>query len=374
MYRFAENIILLLFPLFFSGCITRFVPETIEIKDLLAVEGLITDQPQTYYVYLSISQPLGQTYIKESLGGCLVSVSDDHNQVFNFNEISTGTYISDSTVFQGITGRSYTLHIVTNESFNNLEFESIPMELKAVPAIDSLYYEKVTIREATVSSQKDEGCQIYINTHDPENNCRFYRWTYSEAWEFWLPYDVPNNRCWFYDSSDRIYVKSTKILSEDKIYRYPIKFISDKTDRLKEKYSILVTQYSLNEDEFNYWEKLQNISDNVGGLYDFIPSNVHSNIFCLDIPDYEAMGYFSVSAVTSKRIFIKDVFLGINNLYALCPEDTIYPPERIVGLGLFTWIIIEGEGYKVITSDLGCYDCTVRGTNVEPLFWHDNEK
>jgi hypothetical protein len=81
-----------------------------------------------------------------------------------------------------------------------------------------------------------------------------------------------------------------------------LKFISNLTDRLRVGYSILVDQYSLNEDEYLYWEKLQSITEQVGGLYDIIPSPVPSNVYCVDDPNEKVLGYFSVSANTSKRL------------------------------------------------------------------------
>lgn len=113
------------------------------------------------------------------------------------------------------------------------------MEMKPVPPIDSIYYEKKIVRYNDIG-QADEGCQIYLNTLDPTNSCQFYKWNYSETWEFRIPYLVPNRICWITNNSGTIYIKNTSILAEDKISRYPLNFISNETDRLNVKYSILV--------------------------------------------------------------------------------------------------------------------------------------
>jgi hypothetical protein len=249
------------------------------------------------------------------------------------------------------------------------------MEMKPVPAIDSIYYEKMTLKEIDgISAQ--EGCQVYLNTHDPTNQTKFYRWEYSETWEFVLPYYVANKICWVSASSDLINIKNTTVLEEDRIDRYPLNFISNQTDRLNVKYSILVNQYSLNEDEYLYWEKLQNLSEQVGGLYDIIPSSIPSNVYCLDDPNEKVLGYFSVSANSSKRIFIKDRFAGLINLYATCPADTVSLGFPIPNLNSTVWIIEEHgmpDPYRVLTYNRGCADCTVRGTTKEPDFWKDGK-
>jgi hypothetical protein len=143
------------------------------------------------------------------------------------------------------------------------------------------------------------------------------------------------------------------------------------------KYSILVNQYSLNEDEYLYWEKLQNIGEQVGGLYDIIPSSVPSNVFSLVDPNEKVLGYFSVSAITSKRIFIKDYFAGTVTPYtdARCIADTIPGNGPIKDLNYTVWILVQSSlpPYIVTTNDEGCADCTLRGTNVKPDFWIDDK-
>ena len=249
--------------------------------------------------------------------------------------------------------------------------------MKAVPPIDSIYYEKKTLVEGDNSTNKQEGCQILLNTHDPANQCKYFRWEYTETWKFIIPYSVKNQVCWISSNSDIINIKSTVVLSDDKIIRYPLNFVSNLSDRLRVKYSILVNQYSLNEDEYLYWEKLQNIGEQVGGLYDIIPSSVPSNVFSLADPNEKVLGYFSVSAITSKRIFIKDYFAGTVTPYtdARCIADTIPGNGPIQDLNYSVWILVQSSlpPYIVTTNDTGCADCTLRGTNVKPDFWIDDK-
>jgi hypothetical protein len=318
MIKSIRQIIVFSILFLLNSCIVQFIPETDEDKELVVVEGLITDQPAVNTIKLSKSLPLGRKNVAKPLKGCLVEITDNLGQIYRLKETVAGTYVTDPLKFQGVIGRQYSLHINTNTANNNLNFESRLIEMKPVPPIDSLYYEKKTISELSEIGRIIEGCQIYLNTHDPENSCRFYRWEYSETWEFRLPYQVPNRICWLSSNSDKINIKSTSVLQQDRINRYPLTFISNNTDRLNVKYSILVNQYSLNEDEYLYWEKLQNISEQVGGLYDITPASIPSNIYCLEDPNEKVLGYFSVSATSSQRFFIKDYFFGLIDLYREC--------------------------------------------------------
>lgn len=352
-----QRIILISFSLLFNSCITQFIPQTNEDKELLVVGGLITDQPDTNTIKLSRSLPLGKKSVANPVTGCIVSISDDLGNIFILRETVAGTYITDPAVFKGAIGRSYTLHINTNVANNNHNFESYPMKMIPVPPIDSVYYEKVTIQESNEFSGGMEGCKVYLNTHDPTNQCKFYRFEFSETWEYLLPYTATNNICWVSSNSNDINIKNTSVLEENRINRNLLNFISNITDRLRIKYSILVNQYSLNEDEYLYWEKLQNITEQVGGLYDMIPSSIPSNVYCTDDPNQKVLGYFSVSAKSSKRIFIKDHFAGVVTPYT---DDACF---------VYTYIFINNIPIKVGTLVRSCIDCTVRGTNTAPDFW-----
>jgi len=390
-----QKIILISFLLLLDRCITEFVPQTKENKESLVIEGLITNQPVADTIKLSSSLPLGVKSVAKPVEGCTVTISDDLGNIFSLTETFAGTYVTDTSQFRGTIGRFYTLHIHANTSYKNHYFESYPIEMKPVPPIDSLYYEKVAIKENNgVNSQ--EGCQVYLNTHDPTNQLKFYRWEYVETWEFHLPYTLISNKtCWFSNNSKEIKIKNTAALAETRIERYPINFISNLSDRLNVKYSILVNQYSLNEDEYLYWEKLQSFTEQVGGLYDKIPSAIPNNVYCVDDPNEKVLGYLSVSASTSKRIFIKDNFAGLINLYTNCIGDTIFNGDPIPYLNYYSWIIDAGLlhpsawvigadsiihqiflptiPYVIITYFRGCADCIARGTLTEPDFWKESK-
>jgi hypothetical protein len=355
-----------------GSCVSEFIPEIEEEEELLVVEGLITNQPGPYVIKLSKSLPLGLKSEAKPLGGCLVTIADDLGNNFMLTEAETGTYVTDSASFMGETGRSYTLEITTAGG-NGFHYRSTAMEMIPVPPIDSLYYEKIIIEEKYENFPGVDACQIYLDTHDPLNTCRYYRWDYSETWILRLLFPVDNMTCWISDRSNTINIKSTTSLEESVLLRYPVNYIDRVTDRLKRKYSIEVNQYSLNEDEYIFWERLQSLTVQVGGLYDIIPSSIPSNLQCVENPDEKVLGYFSVSGKSSKRIFIQEDFAGIIDNYDECITDTIYgdndPPE----LYLTRWVLIDhpwpAPRTRILTDDRGCADCTVRGTTEKPEFW-----
>ena len=378
--KIFKIIFFLLLPL--AGCITKFIPETDETQELIVVEGLVTDQEGVNTIKLSKSQPLGKRAVALPLKGCTVFINDDKGNNNQLHETVSGTYTTVEGQFRGQVGRKYTLIIHTNNATkNHFTYQSFPMEMKPVPPIDSVYYERILLSEPKSLVSKQEACQIYLNTHDPQGRCKFFRWDYSETWEIRLPFSIPvNKRCWVSNNSSVINIKNTSGLAESRINRYPLKFITGETDRLREKYSMMINQYSLNEDEYIYWEKLQLISEDIGSLYDITPASIPGNVFCLEDPGEKVLGYFSVSARSSKRIFVNENFYGIVNPYSQCISDTLDTrnPALIPGLNISVWILEQSSPpeppFTVVTIQKSCADCTTRGTTVKPDFWDEAKK
>lgn len=377
--KFNLTLILLTIIILAEGCITKYLPELDENKELLVVEGLITDQNETNTIRLTKSLPIGKISKIKPVLGCSVSIMDDLDNIWTLKEIGDGYYITDSLNFRGVIGRKYTLLIQSHGSvLNNYSYESLPMELIPVPPIDNLYWEKFLLEEGNDIYAPKEGCEIYLDAHDDKRKCNYFRWDFTETWEIILPFSVPNKVCWVTNESGSILIKNTSLLTQTLVRRFPVNLITPATDRLKEKYSILVNQYSINEAEYEYWDKMQRLTEHSGTLYDNIPFSAQGNIYCVEDPAEKVLGYFSVSAKSSRRIFIADSLSGMVQLYNDCP---ISPPipfgEPVPTLGIDIWIIFDYSYYVppiiIYTDKKFCADCTTRGTKIKPPYWDDDK-
>jgi hypothetical protein len=358
-----------------GSCVVQFIPEVDEGRDFLVVEGLITNQNTTCKVRITRASRLGPKNTISPVKGCIVTVRDDLGNVNIFREAKNGFYLTDSLTFRGETGREYILNI-TDAGHT---YESDPMEMKSVPPVDSLYAD-LEYNNSYSLGKTVPGYQVYLNTGDPTDECRFYRWNFEETWEFRIPYVYPtiiNRICWKYAFSDKLYLKNASALKENKVTAYPLNFITTETDRLKARYSIMVNQYSLNEEEYLYWEKLQKITGNVGGLYDVVPMSIEGNMHCIDNPDEMVLGYFSVSSVSTKRIFIQNELVDFPDFYGKCPADTVPVSEPISALNISVFIIARLNDFPptfgtfyVLTNKKECIDCTLNGSIVMPPYWN----
>lgn len=390
-----------LFPIFFlliislTTCIDPFYLELDDYESLLVVEGMITDEHASYTIKLSKTF-LNVDASADSVAHAEVHVLDENGVITVFHELEPGIYKSDSALFTGRVGGTYTLHIKTEDG---LEYISDSCSMTAVPDIGSLYYELDS--ELFDNGQvEEEGLRIYLDAGQPDEECQYLRWDFEEVWKFRVPYPifyqdlgfkqyktthVENDICWRYEHSKQIFIHSLEEQSSGLLSRKPIHFIaSGLSNRLLKQYSIQVNQYSLSKEEFLFWEQLREITENGGDLFEKQPFPIEGNIRCINSGDENVLGYFQVSAVKNQRMYITKS--QVNELDIPAYE---HPCDRIVwhswrfreniykdllsrGYVLF-WVEEDDFGgaisYQFTSSE--CADCSLTGDLERPDFWVD---
>jgi hypothetical protein len=392
-------------------CIDPYFPKLSGYESLLVVEGLITDSNRSCTVKLS------KTFQEQNSSPSVVSdatvfISDDTGGKNYLNNTGKGIYKTDSTQFRGIVGRTYVLHILTG---GNDEYESEPCVMLPVPDIDSIYIAKDR-KLVNNETESLEGVSIYLDSKEGDNN-RYYRWTYDETWKFKIPNpqnyiykkgldpDEPifiqvedvKDICWKKQQSDEILIRSISEGQPEKIDKQPILFIAtEKSDRLLIQYSILVKQYSISKDEYEFWNNLKQVNETGSDIFAKQPYTVISNIHSITNPEERVLGFFQVSAVSEKRknIPYRDVALMGLHFYSypcktwefepgdfetlcLCPPktwDDVYWYLCIASD--YTFIEPKFNGIsdvllKLVFTRPECADCTINGTHVKPDFWDE---
>ena len=380
MLRKGGNLLLFIL-LMLSGCVEPYDSPVNNLpNNYLVVEGIIGDGKS--YFQLSRTSNLNE--------GTLTF--ETSAQVYIENESGSGSYLLNETengLYEAVldldANDQYRVKIYTA---NDAEYVSEYVPLTSSPEIDSISWEEVN----------DEIIQLYVTSHDPENNTRYYRWTYKETWEYHaafsssleyvngeiVPRDYINNQiynCWQSSASTRILVASSVQLQEDVIYKQPLLSIRPaSSNKLDVKYSILVQQYALTKEAFEYWDLLKKNSESLGTLFDPQPSQLPGNLHCISNPDEPVLGFVSAGAVSEKRLFLRRTEIPISipyNRNPSCERDTVdlapealesafaagdsIPLTGVYGMGGF-------EGYEATSTY--CADCRTRGgTNVKPDFW-----
>lgn len=358
----------------FKGCIDPFKPalEKSDENHMLVVEGMITNEPGSFAVKLSRSVRIDTmvNFLNES--GAFVTIADDRSNIFSLEETVPGYYKCFDKSAIGVPGRTYQLSIV--DAFGK-EYESTPVLMENKPDFEHIYWEEAT-EKVFIDNEivEQNGINIYVDSDDPENRTKFYKWDISETWEVvmpnaitaldgrGMPYEttvkVPEEKkhCWVTINSQNIIVKSVDNQAGSKVNNLLVQRIRSGEDKLFIRYSIEVKQYALNKEMFTFWNSLKEINQDAGSLYDKVPVSIFGNISCCD-GNEKVLGYFYAAEVTKKRIFIeKGEHKVVNeNKYESCVyvrDVTLYP---------FT------AGFYARSKF--CGDCRDYGNNVKPDFW-----
>jgi hypothetical protein len=341
----------------------------------LVVEGYIDGAAPTIFT-LSRSRILsnGDTATRKLELHARVLVEDDHQNSFLLTETGDGVYASID-VLNLTPASKYRLHIFTSDA---REYVSDLVSFKQSAPIDSIGW-----------SIKDDGVQTFVNTHDPSNSTRYYRWSFSETWEvhsyYYSTYEyisstnsvVPRTnqvyQCWRSDNSTGILLGSSAKLTNDVINQAPLVYIAPHDSKLNVLYSILVKQYALDADGYNYWVAMKSNTENVGSIFDPQPNQTTGNIHCVTDASETVVGYVGAGNSVEKRMFIQNSSLPTGwNTWPAC-ELLIVPdiPDSLKFYFANGYEPIEPTwppgGYESSSSE--CVDCTLFGTNVKPLFW-----
>lgn len=371
-----------------GSCIDPFTPDISESKDLLVVSGNISDQPGEHFVSVSRSAPFNAPKFLP-VTGCVVRVEDEEGNGFTYTEKKAGEYsVLLNKPFLGLK-KSYKLLIYTP---GGEEYQSDFDPMLPCPPIEKLYFEFETqaTEDPDISIQ---GIRFYIDVKGEENESGSFLWKLEETYKyhaiysiqyFWddvtlTEYDPPIDSlhwCYLTGPINELYTASSKYLVANELQHYPLTFVSANTPRLLYRYSLLVSQYSLSEEAYIYWEKAKSKLSETGGLYETQPASSSGNIHNVHDENEQVLGFFYASQVTETRINPKNDF-DFSIQYYKCRLDTITNlREQLGGNNLVYMISLneDGSGPPYGMSDPGCFDCTVRGgTTTIPDFWKEND-
>ncbi|WP_422083318.1 DUF4249 domain-containing protein [Ulvibacterium sp.] len=368
------------------GCTEPFEGTVEGFEDVLVVDAIITNENKRQEVRLTRSFRFDEEG-PQAEENANVTVEDGDGEQFVFNEEEPGIYLS-STPFAAEMGKDYSLSITTEDGRSYL---SDTMQLPtASTTIDELYAERTT------NDQGEEGMGIFVDTFDSSRQSNYYRYEYEETFKiiapFWGPNDVvfviqlstgpafevilrerEERVCYGTDREKTIEIASTLNLSEDRLSRFPVRFINRDNYILSHRYSILVRQYVQTQEAFAYYEDLKGLSQSPNSVFtEDQPGFLPGNVFSLDDDSENVAGFFEVTAVTEERIFFsyEDFFPG-EDLPPYVRECNIAPAsgEDLKG-------ILERENSVLYEFNLGyqmvpraCGDCTALGSNKVPDFW-----
>jgi hypothetical protein len=405
-----KNFTCILLIVFAFGCKKPFSIETdAKPESYLVVEGTINSANTSIdSTLIKLSRTISVSAAAKTIKAetrAVVSIEDGQGYSFTLREISGGRYVSGPLGLS--TAKKYRLRIKT---VDNNTYLSDMEPVVYTPPIDSIGYN-------VLDNGIQYGLQIYANTHNPNDNTRYYRWDFSETWKFHAAYQSkyivsggkiiprPDDQqiyyCYSSAISNYIAISSSAKLTKDVIYQAPITQIPATSEKISLRYSILLKQYGLTQEAFKFWELLKKNTESIGSIFDAQPSQINGNIHCITNPAEIVFGYISITNVQTKRVYIDrfrlpSYFPAGTSTY--CKQDTaLFRDLRFGKPAINTvnkWIIEDrsllpvdsGRYYLINDADktlphtynegftaapVGCVDCTLRGVLAKPTFWVD---
>jgi len=374
-----KHIALIIIVLLSISCKEEFQIDSIQFDDLLVVEGFITNQPGPYTIKLSTSAQVDNParYPKTN---CIINIHDDQGYSEKLSEIEPGVYTTSKTGIKGEIGGKYKISINTP---NEKQYETDFQEILPSVEIDSVY-EELEYQESEDAPYGVPGYQFFVDTKKSEEQEKYILWTMNETYQYnsdYVPYqifnvdeNVPNfdslHTCWKTDNVKKVYTAETASLTTAQVSEKRLHFVSTESRRLSIRYSLLLSQYTIDEKAYSFWK---NIEDQITGDNVLIieqPYNIKGNIKNINDPDETVLGYFTVASVTQKRIFVNRPHVPFN--YDICSiiinED--YWDQNRDEYGII-YLVITDEGW-VGSVKKHCLDCQTHGGILnKPDFWID---
>jgi hypothetical protein len=376
-----------------GGCVDAYVPDVISAPtNYLVVDGFINGNGATR-IKLSRTQNIATTDAPTPEAKATVYVQSAAGGRYTLRERSPGFYQSDSLV---LSPGQYQLRISTAGA-SSATYESALVPLKVTPPIDKLSWRRV-----------DSEVRVLLNTRDATQQTRYYRWKFIETWEFNSAYKssleyfpdkkvigartTPIFTCWRTEQPTGIKQATTAQLSQDALVDHTILAFSDRAERLKIRYSVLVSQSAETAEEFAYYEQLRKNTEAIGTVNDPLPVQLTGNVHRTNGTTTEpVLGYVGAHTVQRQRFFINRAELPLpadwafESPYTDCrfqTEDvTSYmPPLMVPKTKLFAtpnYYLPIDYYFSLTTGDLvgysgapvACVDCRLRGSITKPSFW-----
>lgn len=381
---FRRTLMLMAFFMFLilSSCIDEYWPEVNKYENLIVVEGGITNEAGPYTIKISKSSPIDSSaYIPYP--NCTITISDDNGSIEILQEVTDGEYQTSIDGIHGEIGRKYKLTISTPDS---KVYESDYEELKKPVLIEDVYAE-VEYHDDGAYDHTLAGYQFYLDTETTADT-NFYLWQMEATFHFQSDFNIR----WYYDGRVRpfnpsdslfncwttykirdLYTFNTTSLQNDQLVKFPLNYVNTEDRHLTIKYSLLVKQNTISKKAFQFWDAIKEQNADQGSLYSHQPYQIRGNIRNIDNDEEPVLGYFMVSGVDSKRIFVDRIdapfyftkcSINDGNYMAYAEigwTDPVYYP---------VYVILYDNNRAVPGQP--CADCRQKNGSInKPEFWED---
>ena len=307
-----------------------------DIQPELVIEGFITNEYGPHVIRLTrtsdFTTPFEVAGVIEREEGATVGLRDSDGLYTELRDIGRG-YYATSESFRGVVGKSYTLSIETKIRESYI---SQPVTIPEGAEIDDVllrYDRKPSLNEFDFTS----GINAFVVFEDNAETQDFYLLNHSDGVYPWTahPEDATNalspcfpsnfsTNCFRYERDYYDAVEIPELIPclrrsfasfgfrtiddqafDGKQATILASFIEDDGRRFEYSYRANINLYTIEDDAFAFYQRLDQQLEISGDIFDPPPSPVQGNMIDLDNPSVRPFGYFGAFYVSRKMVYME---------------------------------------------------------------------
>ena len=384
--------IFLLFSLGIAACVSPLEIDA-DLQTALVIRGVLTNSEGLRSIEIGQSQDLNQAI--RPIGEVSASIFKDGQEVAEMIEVPG--QVGELELPSGFTferGSSYHVEIITGS--DGKVYRSFPQTISEDIPDQSLDWRRgfTTVENSEGLPQEVAGVEILVQIPvEPEQPTRYFRYQMEDVWEF---REVPKPSVDTLITVEERFVigvgivfDTVKIFTPDTakvcylsrtVADYPSLILA--TDELSSglarqvvisreidasflfQHYFNVYRHSIDERAYEYYQKLERLSQLDGSLYDEIPAAVRGNLYDVADSNRIILGYIELSVADTMRLSLNENDLNQIIRDGCRPgsgENIECPPQ----------IPAPGTGF---VTPCQCWDCDiVHGLDktLKPAYWDD---
>jgi hypothetical protein len=307
-----------------SACIDTLDFGTVTDEGQLVIYGLLTDELGVHRVDVGRTDLFG--LLPRGVTDATVILLEENGDFHLYRHTEEGRY--ELYDFQAEDGVKYAIQVTSGEQVYQSEFQELPKQ-SAEQSVDySFFTESEGLRTRPFLS-------VDATVTLPESDEDVYlRWALEETFlwvRLWTggPFTPPPSNCFIYDDIDPStlpLLTSAGTGSRNFSLNLGSRLVDDS---FLYPFFVTVRQLSVSRETFEYWDRVKQVLNNQGSLFDTPPAPIQGNIRNTSDTDERVLGYFEVAKVSISRVFttssdvpffIPNPCEGAGNPPALCFE------------------------------------------------------
>ncbi len=289
-----------------AACLDPIEFPDVEAEDLVVIEGQFTPSKRVHTVRISRTSAFGKKVFRGVENAGVSILHGDLQEVFL--EVSPGIYALEGHTVRGQPGEKYVLEV---KMPNGKVFRSLEDAMPMVQQADSAYFhfEREVFVNPSGRDRFANVLNIYIDTHLKERDL-YLRWYVDELYSF------PEETCGGLDipltcyiplegNPQNISLYNNRELGLDKITGLKVgSKNSFPAVEFKGPHYFTVFQHVITQNAYAYWQKVVDVVNQSGTVFDKPPARITGNMYNVQNPDERVLGYFELAAIDTVRTVV----------------------------------------------------------------------